>query len=65
MFKKSLILDTTPGTSTGASAPSSPASLWVRLLTATHQTIDTFGCAWSFKTNAGPISADLKSCKPT
>jgi hypothetical protein len=40
-----------------------PDSLWVRLLTATQQTIDGFGCAWSFKINAGPVSADLKSCK--
>jgi hypothetical protein len=40
-----------------------PDSLWVRLLTATQQTINGFGCAWSFKIKAGPVSADLKSCK--
>jgi hypothetical protein len=40
-----------------------PPTLWVRLLAATQQTINSFGCAWSFKINAGPVSADLKSCK--
>jgi hypothetical protein len=44
-----------------ASTP--PAKLWVQLLAATQQTINSFGCAWSFKINAGPVSADLKSCK--
>jgi hypothetical protein len=47
----------------GASTPAPPAKLWVQLLTATQQMINTFGCAWSFKINAGPVSADLKSCK--
>jgi hypothetical protein len=45
--------------------PPPPPSLWVRLLAATQQTINTFGCAWSVKINAGPVSADLKSCKPS
>ena len=35
----------------------------VQLLAATQQTINSFRCAWSFKINAGPVSADLKSCK--
>jgi hypothetical protein len=39
------------------------SKLWVQLLAATQQTINSFGCAWSFKINAGPVSADLKSCK--
>jgi hypothetical protein len=50
-----------PGAAIASAAP--PDSLWVRLLTATQQTINGFGCAWSFKINAGPVSADLKSCK--
>jgi hypothetical protein len=45
--------------------PPPPSSLWVRLLVATQQTINTFGCAWSVKINAGPVSADLKSCNRT
>jgi hypothetical protein len=39
-----------------------PPTLWVRLLSATQQSINNFGCAWSFKISAGPVSADLKSC---
>jgi hypothetical protein len=42
-----------------------PAALWVRLLSATQQTLDKFGCAWSFKVSAGPVSADLKACGTT
>lgn len=45
-------------------AATKPATkLWVQLLAATQQTINSFGCAWSFKINAGPVTADLKSCK--
>jgi len=57
-----------PPTAADASAtqpPPPPPSLWIRLLTATQQTINSFGCAWSFKIDAGPVSADLKSCKPS
>jgi hypothetical protein len=44
-------------------APATPLpGLWVRLLAATQETINSFGCAWSFKINAGPVTADLKSC---
>ena len=50
-----------PGGTPAASKPA--AKLWVQLLAATQQTINSFGCAWSFKVNAGPVSADLKSCK--
>ncbi len=39
-------------------------TLWVRLLEATQRTINNFGCAWSFKIDAGPVSADLHSCPP-
>ena len=47
--------------STAASV--APAGLWVRLLEATQRTINSFGCAWSFKIDAGPISANLHSCQ--
>jgi len=39
--------------------------LWVRLLSATQKTLNSFGCAWSFKISAGPVDASLKACKPT
>jgi hypothetical protein len=48
---------------TGSPATPPPTRLWVQLLAVTQQTINSFGCAWSFKINAGPVSADLKSCK--
>ena len=44
-------------------AQPAPPGLWVRLLEATQQTINSFGCAWTFKIEAGPVNADLKSCK--
>jgi hypothetical protein len=45
--------------------PSAPVStaLWVRMLAATQQIIGEFGCAVTLKINAGPLSADLNSCK--
>ncbi len=49
----------------GAPPPVPPAKIWVQLLSATQQMINSFGCAWSFKINAGPVTADLKSCKPS
>ena len=52
-----------PANADAAQGP--PTTLWVQLLTATQQTLNTFGCAWSFKVSAGPVSADLKSCKTT
>ena len=52
---------TTPPASSNASAASS--ALWIRMLNATQQIINDFGCAWTFKLDAGPLSADLKSCK--
>jgi hypothetical protein len=45
------------------SAPEAPEARWVRLLGAVQQTINKFGCAWSFKIDAGPVKADLQSCK--
>jgi hypothetical protein len=44
-------------------AAEAPEALWVRLLGAVQQTINKFGCAWSFKIDAGPVKADLQSCK--
>jgi hypothetical protein len=44
-------------------APQAPPTLWVRLLEATQHTINSFGCAWSFKIDAGPVNASLQSCK--
>jgi hypothetical protein len=43
-------------------ANSPPA--WVSLLAAVQQTINKFGCAWSFKVDAGLVKADLHSCQP-
>ena len=40
-----------------------PLALWVRLLDATQRTINNFGCAWTFKIEAGPVNADLHACK--
>jgi hypothetical protein len=45
------------------STPEAPEARWVRLLGAVQQTINKFGCAWSFKIDAGPVKADLQSCK--
>jgi hypothetical protein len=42
--------------------PSVAPPLWARLLEVTQQTIKSFGCAWSFKIDAGPVKADLHSC---
>ncbi len=44
-------------------ASEAPETRWVRLLGAVQQTINKFGCAWSFKIDAGPVKADLHSCK--
>ena len=43
-------------------APDAKPNLWVSLLQATQQTLNSFGCAWSFKIDAGPVKADLHSC---
>jgi len=44
-------------------AAAAPLALWVRLLDATQRTINSFGCAWTFKIEAGPVNADLHACK--
>jgi len=46
-----------------ATATAAPQALWVRLLDATQRTINSFGCAWTFKIDAGPVNADLHACK--
>ena len=38
-------------------------ALWVRLLGATQRMLNSFGCAWTFKIEAGPVNADLHACK--
>ena len=35
---------------------------WVELLSSVQQLINKFGCAWSFKVDAGPVKANLHSC---
>lgn len=54
---------------TGTADPSPPPplgpALWIRMLAATQEIIGEFGCAVSLKVNAGPLSADVKSCKGT
>jgi hypothetical protein len=36
--------------------------VWIRLLAATQTVLGEFGCAWSFKVDAGPVKSELKSC---
>lgn len=48
---------------TASSGSPAGGALWIRMLSATQQIIDEFGCAVSLKVDAGPLSADLKSCK--
>ena len=61
-------------TAAGSTVPASAASgttlpaaasgaIWIRILSATQELIGEFGCAVSLKVNAGPLQADLKSCK--
>ena len=38
------------------------AGLFRRLLETVQRSINDFGCAWSFKVNAGAVQADLKAC---
>jgi hypothetical protein len=50
----------TGSSSASPAADSSP--FWVGLLSAVQHTINTFGCAWTFKIDAGAVKADLHSC---
>ena len=36
---------------------------WQKLLESTRHAVNEFGCAWSFKIDAGAVSADLHSCQ--
>lgn len=50
----------------GASSatPATASATWtVRLLESVQQVLTRFGCAWSFKIDAGPVNADLHPCK--
>jgi len=49
-------------TSQPAPKPKAPAPLWVRLLDAVQTSIGSFGCAWTFKIDAGAVKADLHAC---
>ncbi len=55
-----------PATLTNAGVGNSPGDppkrLWVSLLTSTQKALSNFGCAWSFKVSAGPVTANLRSC---
>lgn len=46
-----------------ANAAKEPEAFWVRLLEAAQHSINSFGCAWSFKIEAGAVSANLRSCQ--
>ena len=46
----------------GTATNQDPSPLWVRLLGAVQKTINNFGCAWTFKIDAGAVKADLHSC---
>jgi hypothetical protein len=46
---------------TSQSSDSSP--LWVRLLGVVQKSINDFGCAWTFKIDAGAVKADLHACQ--
>jgi hypothetical protein len=50
------------GTSSDTAATAS-ATWTVRLLESVQQVLTSFGCAWSFKIDAGPVNADLHPCK--
>lgn len=43
--------------------PKAPMAFWVRLLEVTQASINSFGCLWSFKIEAGGVSANLHSCQ--
>jgi hypothetical protein len=56
-----------PSAHTATTADNSPSAstsaLWIRMLSAAQQLAHEFGCAWTFKVDAGPLSAVLKSCE--
>lgn len=42
---------------------STPNYFWEGLLESTQRLINSFGCAWSFKVDAGPVNASLQACQ--
>jgi len=46
-----------------AVAAPSQDRLWIRLLEATQRSVIGFGCAWTFKVNAGALAVDLRPCQ--
>ena len=46
-----------------APQPQAPQPFWVRLLGAVQTSINSVGCAWTFKIDAGPAKADLHACQ--
>ena len=57
-------VDQTPaGGSQPDPQPKPPSPLWVRLLGAVQTSINGFGCAWTFKIDAGAVKADLHACQ--
>jgi hypothetical protein len=52
-----------PSQTASAATPAKPVEPWqVRLLTSVQQILDNFGCAWTFKIDAGAVKADLHAC---
>jgi hypothetical protein len=51
------------GASQPAPQPKDAPPLWVRLLDAAQTSINSFGCAWTFKIDAGAVKADLHACQ--
>lgn len=59
------------GSKPAVSATAKPAAdaappqdgLWIRLLEATRHNLNSFGCAWTFKVNAGSVATELRPCQ--
>jgi hypothetical protein len=51
------------GVDTDTSVTPKPPETWgVRLLESVQQVLSSFGCAWTFKIDAGPANAELHPC---
>jgi hypothetical protein len=53
----------TPKTAAAKSLTDETPSHWVALLAAVQKCINSVGCAWTFKVDAGPVKADLHACQ--
>ena len=52
-----------PGATPATPTPTKSVDPWqVRLLVSVQQVLDSFGCAWTFKIDAGAAQADLHAC---